>query len=154
NASCALTIIAAPASRGVEPLACATVTSTARRSRATRAASSGTQSATALRPAADVLDRSENAFIGRRGVEPRRKLVGANAANGIPQPLERRQRQHQRRLADGLRPIDGFFAIRLSKEIDVKVRGHIVRGRNLVGGRRVGLQFTLVVPPQLFHRKP
>ena len=106
------------------------------------------------RPAADILDRGENAFIGRRCVEARCELVGAHAGNGIAQCLERRQRQHQRRLADGLRPIDGFFAIRLSKKIDVKVRGHIVRGRNLVGGWRVGLQFALVVPPQLLHRKP
>ena len=45
NVACSATIIAVPAARGVEPDACAIVTSTARPSRPSRAASSGTQSA-------------------------------------------------------------------------------------------------------------
>ena len=68
---------------------------------------------------------------------------------------EHRERQQQRRLADGLAAVDAVFRVLAGVELHVEHRRAVVRGRDLVGAGRVRRQLAaLWMPHQLFGRQP
>ena len=67
---------------------------------------------------------------------------------------ENGNRQHQWRLADGLRAIDRVFAIAVVEQFDPEIRRHIGGHGDLVGRGSVGEQATLLVVDKLFGRQP
>ncbi len=168
----AVTTIVAPASRGVEPAVCATVTITARWPCASACARSATQAVMEATPTAQFVRGPlrlrgivratprdgpsalmRDSAISSTAARMRSSVAGASrrgecryvrdARDGVAQRLECRQREHERRLADGLRAVDGLLAIGLVVEVDAKMRRNVARRRNLVRRRRVGLEFSL-----------
>ena len=157
----AVTSIAAPASRGVEPLAAATCTSTTgsprgEQLRAATAASEVMRAASAARALPSSLDaRSAPApaspagrAAGRADSPPMLAIASESACSteiasisgGSPTALERK-----------------IVASRFSRPPSrrmLKTRGRSRAGRDLVGAGRVGPQPPLLVPPQLLGGQP
>src|SRR5438105_9171973 len=93
---------------------------------------------------------------GRRGHSHGR--IGLLAApcrcDGVADRLPHADRQHERRLADGLAAADVVLAIGFVPQLDLEVLGHVARRGDLVGARRMRGEQALVVPYQLLGREP
>src|ERR1700722_15187602 len=147
------TIMRAPGSRGLDPWTFASVTSTAAPCSVRKRSTVGqtwiiTDSMLLQRPY-----RMQDRFRSRRGVEPYR-LPRRQAVDGVGDRGEHRDREHQRRLADRLRPVDRRFAIGAVEQRDTEIGWHIGCAGDLVGRRRMGEQPALVVEPQLLGSEP
>ena len=154
-----VTSMAAPASRGVEPLASATVTSTAGVPAAQQIGEARGQTvahaACSPGPArTQALDRLEHALGRGRRIEARADAVVGDAGHRVGERVQDGDAQHQGRLADRLGAEDRVLAVLVLEQVDVEDARAVAAGRDLVGAGRVGAQAALLVPPQLLGGEP
>src|SRR5471030_969714 len=147
----AVTSMRAPGSRGPEPSTIATVTSTAGSaitvvSHSFISISSGCH-----------LHGSHGAqdlLAGRRSVQRRIDAVSADSGNRIADREENRERQQQRRLADGLGTVDAVLDIAVVEQPHAEVLRAVGHAGDLVRRRRMRHQLAGRVPPQLLGGQP
>ena len=109
--------------------------------------------------ASRLLHRPVDGLRRRRGRQVDADADRPERRRRLPQRLAHREGEHQRRLADGLGPVDGAVLVGLLEQRDVEHLGHLREARQLVGARRLGRQPAAarpvaLVPAQVLERQP